>query len=249
MESKDVTDDIIEMHLSPEVIPGTATLNSVFRRLVESAQNRGMMPRVIGRSINGIDSLRDLLFDFDPARVAERGWEATELMNHIRRDLRPTGQVREGPRALWTRFCQSIVSGAAFLSQFDSIDDFRKWVEFFDNDERARPALPMIIDQEIDGIGFALACDFLKELGYINFSKPDVHLKAIFSSLGLSKSSRNYDVFKAIARIASNSGVSPYAVDKMFWLVGSGNFHLSGVRIKGRRGEFIARCRTELRPL
>ena len=30
-------------------------------------------------------------------------------------------------------------------------------VDFFDEDERARPALPMLVAQEIYGFGFALA--------------------------------------------------------------------------------------------
>jgi hypothetical protein len=65
------------------------------------------------------------------------------------------------------------LSGAKFLSQFSSADDFYRWVDFFGEDERARSALPMLLPEEIAGFGFALACDFVKELDYENFSKPD----------------------------------------------------------------------------
>ena len=35
----------------------------------------------------------------------------------------------------------------------------------------------------------------------------------------------DYGVFKAIIRVARHCGVSPYEVDKMFWLTGSGYFY------------------------
>jgi len=71
-----------------------------------------------------------------------------------------------------------------------------------------------MLAQEIDGFGFALACDRLKELGYENFSKPDVHVKDIFYAVGLSPYEvSDYEVFRAVARVARNVGVTPYNAD------------------------------------
>jgi len=82
------------------------------------------------------------------------------------------------------------------------------------------------IDAEIFGVGFPLACDFLKELGYSNFGKPDVHIMKIFKSIGLAdKNAGHYQMLKAITRIADHTGESAYAVDKLFWLIGSGYFY------------------------
>ena len=47
-------------------------------------------------------------------------------------------------------------------------------------------------------------------------------------------------VFKAIVRVARNVDVTPYAVDKVFWLIGSGNFYRTGLQIGGQRDAFIA---------
>ncbi|MFB6273972.1 MAG: hypothetical protein ABEL51_13860, partial [Salinibacter sp.] len=69
--------------------------------------------------------------------------------------------------------------------------------------------------------GFALACDFLKELGWVAYPKPDVHLNAIFSGLGFSDGT-DYATFKAIVRMAEVLYETAYAVDKLFWLIGSG---------------------------
>lgn len=65
-----------------------------------------------------------------------------------------------------------------------------------------------------------------KELGYVNFPKPDVHLRDIFAALELLEDGKDqYQLFKAIIRVAKHSNVTPYNVDKVFWLIGSGKFY------------------------
>ena len=54
--------------------------------------------------------------------------------------------------------------------------------------------------------------------------------------------------------MARNADVTPYNVDKLFWLIGSGNFYRdpqvgNGGKIGGRKKEFIEVARTELEPL
>lgn len=98
-------------------------------------------------------------------------------------------------------------------------------VDWFYKDDRARPALPLLLQNKVNGFGLALACDFLKELGYVKYAKPDVYLKKIFTSLELcSAKASDYDVLEAIIRVAQHAGVTPYKVDKVFWLIGSGDF-------------------------
>ena len=138
--------------------------------------------------------------------------------------------------------------------RFSSAADFFNWVDFFDNDDRARAGLPLLLSQEIAGFGFALSCDFLKEMGYVNFPKPDVHLRCIFTALGLCREkASDFQLFRAVVRVAGHAGVSPYNADKAFWLIGSGYFyndpHLgTNGRIKRRRENFIkyAKLRLEI---
>jgi hypothetical protein len=224
---KGVTPVLIEkyLHLST---PRPNSLAGLYEHMLESAQNADRRKNVIGGAIGRVHSLRQVLRDFEPVLVLEKyrssGWES--VLDDIVNQLRPRGSIRRSPRSIWPRYCQTILSSAKFLSQFESASDFYEWVDFFDNDERARPALPMLLAQEIDGLGFALACDFVMGLGYENFSKPDVHIKDIFQGIGLSPiGSSDYEIFKAVARIARNVDVTPHEVDKLFWLVGSGNFH------------------------
>ena len=216
------------------------SLADIYKHLLDTAQNANMGPKVISQAIGGINRLENLLYGFEPVKVVEKygdNWKA--VLNDIIVQLKPKGKIRQSPRSLWPRFCKSITSGAAFLSQFNNVSDFYKWVDFFDQDDRARPALPMFLSYEIDGFGFPLACDFIKELGYLNFGKPDIHLKKIFVALGLSSVEDDYQVFKAIIRVAKNVEVTPYNVDKLFWLIGSGNFYFDKINTGQNRNKFI----------
>ncbi len=143
------------------------------------------------------------------------------------------------------------------MAQFPAAKEFYEWVDFFNDDDRARPALPLLIHQEVFGVGFALACDFLKELGYTKFAKPDVHLIKIFIGLELCPPGPTpcpSQVLKSIIRVADNVKKTPYDVDKLFWLVGSGDFYNDRETIgkngiigrRDRREKFIDHARSKL---
>jgi hypothetical protein len=221
-------------------------MGEVFHRLLLSARNRNMMATVIPDAL--VDSLGPVLGGFDPVEVTTRFTSPDLLLDTIIREIRPAGKLRRARAALWPLFSRATLSGAQFLSQFADGAEFLAWVQTFDDDPRKRAALPLLLSQEVNGFGFALACDFLKELGFFNFAKPDVHVKAIITGLHLVNDSPNdYLVFKAVARIAEHCGRTPYDVDKTFWLVGSGYFydHRSlgrDGRVKTDRDEFIRRA-------
>jgi hypothetical protein len=221
-----VTQALIEKYLNPPH-PRPTSKDGLYLRILESAQNAHMKAGVIGKSIGGVDKLAPVLIGFNPQAVLARygdNWQ--DVLDQIEKELKPRGQIRKMPQSIWPRYCRTILSAARFLEQFESADKFYDWVDFFERDERARASLPMLMDREIDGLGFALSCDFLKELGYANFPKPDVHLRHIFTELQLSPVGvDDYHLFNAIIRLARHASVTPYNADIVFWLIGSGNFY------------------------
>ena len=235
-----VTDKLVERYMNPEALnPRPTTKEGLYQRVLESAQNANMRAGVIGRAIGGVSKLASVLFGFSPDKVlAHYGTDWERLLDDIVNTLHPRGKIRRTPRSIWPLYCQTILSAANFVDQFSSALDFFAWVDFFDLDARARPSLPMLLSREIKGFGFALSCDFLKELGYENFPKPDVHLWDIFTALGLLQDGYDdYQLFKAIVRVAHNAGVTPYNADKMFWLIGSRYFYADlSIGKKGRIG-------------
>ena len=249
---KGVTPGLIEgyLHLST---PRPGDLLDIYERLLESAQSAERKATVIGGAIGGVHKLKPVLCGFDPAQVVRKYATEREVFKDVMTHLKPKGNINRAPKGMWPQYCQTILSGARFLSQFALADDFYEWVDTFDRlDDRARLALPMLLAQEIDGFGFALACNFVKELGYENFSKPDVHVKDIFWALGLSpRGTDDYEVFKAVARVARHAGVTSYNVDKLFWLIGSGYFYDNPeIGINGKIGrlkkQFIETAQTVL---
>ena len=184
-----VTDAIIDYYveppldrLRPDSLPG------VYLRVLGSAQNANMRANVVGGAIGGVEKLDCVLCSFEPREVVRCfGSEWERLLDGVEQSGLLPGPVRRTSRSIWPLFCRSALSSAVFLSQFEDAEDFYRWVEIFDGDDRIRPALPMLLSYEIDGFGFPLACDFLKELGFLNFGKPDVHLKAILGGLGLTR--------------------------------------------------------------
>lgn len=206
---------------------GSLSVSELFRRILSSAQNANMTAGVIGGSIGGFSNLGKALFKFNPSRVSKKfAGDPELLLTHIRGALQPRGQIRTSSKSIWPKYCKTVLSSSAFLAQFKSGNDFRSWANHLYSDERTMAALPLIIAAEVEGMGYALACDFLKELGYTGYGKPDVHVKEIFIGLGFClPNATPYQVQKVISRIAKNERVSSYDVDKVFWLIGSGKFY------------------------
>ena len=81
-------------------------------------------------------------------------------------------------------------------------------------------------------MGFAIACNWLKELGYVNYPKPDVHMKDICQALGLINGKRtDIDCFEAMVKVARECNVEPYKLDKVWWLICSGNYYRYNIRL------------------
>lgn len=248
-----VTQELIEKYMNPlSLNPKPKSKEDLYRRMLISAQNAHMKTGVIGNAIGGVDKLGAVLYDFNPKDVLKNygdDWEA--VLDRILEELQPHGQVHKTPRSIWPNYCRTILSAVEFIEQFDSADDFFGWVDLYDRDERARASLPLFMDQEIDGFGFALSCDFLKEIGYVNFPKPDIHLRDIFTAIELFDGGGDYHLFKSIIRVARHAGVTPYNADKVFWLIGSGNFYRnpeigSNGSINSRKLDFIEFARPKL---
>lgn len=223
-DAKSILESYLEL---PDKSNDPVPINEIYKRLLRSAQNANMKANVIGGSIGGFENFSKALFSFNPCKV-EKNYanNPNELLNHIEKTLKPKGEIRRLPQSIWPKYCNTILSSAAFLRQFKNGEDFYEWANYLYGDPRSMAALPMILSSEIEGIGYPLACDFLKELGFINYGKPDVHIIEIFVGIGLCKSdAKPYHIQKIISQIASAAKVSSYNVDKLFWLIGSGKFY------------------------
>jgi hypothetical protein len=210
---------VVRKRMIPNRAPkGFAGVHGVYWTFLASLSSPQGMPNSIG----DIGRLDGVLFGFDHVRTfkAYPSWEP--LFDAIRRSVSPESRMdKRNKHNYWTRFCKGAVSGAGYFSRFGSLAEFRSYVADFARNLSTRPALPLLMGEEIFGVKFALACDFLKEAGFADYCKPDVHLLDIFSGLGICERSP-LDVFRQVTAMAEEVGETPFAVDKVFWLIGSG---------------------------
>ncbi|WP_425930165.1 hypothetical protein [Pseudomonas sp. NyZ201] len=232
----EISEETIDTHLHYWKTSKPKNLKQLFKTLLNHVKNRQSMPNTIG----DIEKLKEILFNFDPHKVRKSygSWEEIfDIVESTR--LTETRLNRTESKSHWVIYCKAILSVADFLRPYRTIDDYQRFVDGFLTNEYSRLALPLLLKEEIFGFGFALACDFLKETGNSEFLKPDTHINDIARGLGITTSTTNYGVFKDVEAYCKAIGRPPYEVDKLFWLVGSGKFYLSGITIHSSKHEFI----------
>lgn len=229
----DRADEVLCAHLDLEDGSQTpVSLEELYEGLLISAQNTQGKPNQIGGSIKGIHNLAQITFGFNPHLVAEHYQTSKQIFDEIKRVLKPSGLLNEGVRGVWPKYCRTMLDAAKFMSQFKDGDDFYTWANTMYQDARSQDAIPMLIAQQVAGIGYSLGCDFLKEKGFINFGKADVHIKEILASVGLcDENSSDIDCQVELRAIAKAVGVSTYKVDKLVWLIGSGTFYMAATPV------------------
>jgi len=238
-----IDNKILKKHLNYWKHGKRNSMNEILLGMLKSASNR----RNMGKTIGNVEGLRFVLLDFKPSQIiAKYGADYKSLFDEIEsllveKSKKPKMNV-DNPKSFWVIFCKTILSAANFLSKFQTIADFHNFVLDFYLKDYTRIALPLVLEKEIYGLGFATACDFLKENGYPKYVKPDTHIKSIFKGIRLSSiDSTDYDIFKDVVNFAEKINKLPYVVDKLFWLIGSGEFYLEKpkIRIGENRDNFI----------
>lgn len=204
--------------------------------LLNSLQNYQSMPNVIGlQREDRQDIFERILFKYNAEEILKQ-YNSDTLFetfcnNYIVKN-------KESKSNLWRRYSKAVISAAMFIAKFENAEDFDEFVCSFSYNSLSNAALPMILEKEIYGLGFPLACDFLKELGYSSYPKPDVHIKEIFNSMSFCEDS-DYETYKAVIEMADICEDTPYNVDKTFWLICSGNFYLHKINIGKYKKMFI----------
>jgi hypothetical protein len=216
----------------------------VFWHLLNSLTNKVGMRATIG----AIDPLEPFLFGFDPWQTYSHYQDDWQLLfRTIEQNHQPPGPMSiKNESSYWVLFCKGILSSAEFLSRFESYKSFDEFVQCFAFNDLSIAALPILIDQEIYGMGFPLGCDWLKEMGYTNYAKPDTHTIDILYKTGVAPSQENYAVFKTMVKMARVNDEVPAVVDRLLWFIGSGKYVDEIDKIRRQKAGFIQLLRPKL---
>ncbi len=203
-------------------------LKEAYIGMIRSVQNYQYMPNVIAFDKRR-EQIKRILHNFDYDYISTINVD--DLYHTFRKEFKVTS--KDSRMNSWYRWSCSVIDSAKYFREFKDIEDFNSYV----NSSEAI-SIPMDISNKIRGIGFALACDFLKESGYVRFIKPDVHMTDICEAMNFSDRNQ-INVFNKLIEIATKSNVTPYKLDKILWLICSGNFYFDNINIVGKKKEFI----------
>lgn len=244
----------LEKYYTPDPIGQLKDMGNVYEQFLMSAQNGNRKTNVIKfnnekpyykKLIKGVffDICGENFYDLDKLSVLDPEFLHATFEKSLKAEFKGiNGKI-------WKDWCRTSVEIAIYLRKFSNVDNFKNFVAQYDTCSKKRVLLPDEIQKNIYGMGFALVCDALKELGFYNFSKPDTHIKHIFTSLGLSDNNPKH-VFRDLGKLAEDNGVTPYKADKIFWLICSGYFYKDSSSVTGKHGmadDFIAEARNVVR--
>ena len=152
---------ILDLHLVPDLGREGIDLNEILSRLLQAVVSKRDGRNVIEKIIvGGWPTLRGWMHDFNPEYILNT-WGTHDIIFNFFQVLRNDGQIRgdfnNGAHSYWPHFSKSIVSAAGFLSKFPNAQSFLEWSDTFVGHQNTTPALPLVISEEVFGIGIAHA--------------------------------------------------------------------------------------------
>lgn len=234
----------------PHRIENKAALMWQFAR---SLQNSGRMSRAVGLDgrYGGVHERafkKKGLLDVDFVCSTYGDGKSNDQINKLVLELCPVlGKQSNG---YLYRYAKGLIQAANYLTD-ERLDEINEAIELGARDDTPVEVnkVANVIRQEVHGAGIALSRDFLKECGCIWTAKPDVHLVAVLKQINDVATeavvSENFDpehrvrdanrfcevVYSLAMGARSKAGdqaqrITPYRIDKMIWLICTGNFYL-----------------------
>ncbi|WP_024859210.1 hypothetical protein [Ruminococcus albus] len=163
---------------------------------------------------------------------------------------------RQFTKDVWLSYANCICGMAQYLNQFKDAKEMYKYFDQFKTPEEKIKLIKEIsakshIIKTKTGWGFALSANWLKDIGMLDFCKPDIQIRNCLSSLGLCGKSDNA-VFKTLVAIAEDSKkydktASAFKIDRILWLIGSGDFYGNrNIKWEGSLEEFISELKKKI---
>lgn len=183
----------------------------LYEEILLSLRNRLFMANVVKEE--DVSRLKKCLQDFNPHDVVMVYKKDSEIKRAIRNSLlKPVSQIQ------LSKYARGAYEGAKFLCGFDNAEEFFRFANQYDKTIGDRWMLATHIATQINGMGTALACNFLKEIGLVRYSKPDTQVIGLLKEADLSPTDQ-YAAFWTMSKIAEAASVNDYTVDKVLWLI------------------------------
>lgn len=219
-----------------------SSISSVFLQIAAHATNTPRMANIIKFEQN-LNFLKEKLCDFNPIKLLDtyKGEERVPvLVNTLRYNIETgTGikwsieKSKKHKDLMMTTYCRILLTSAEYLKDFNDREevikdlyhqytygDYKKLIRYF---------------RKKTTYGPALACDCLKELDkkFSFLCKPDIHIVDTMNAFYGKIAKNAYDyieemqcLVEQINAVNDKEQITVYRLDKMIWLICSGNFYL-----------------------
>ena len=221
------------------------TINNIYLRFLLSLQNRSRTNNIIALHKKECD-YRLFFLGYAPKQVAAKYNSPKDLYDVLTKEQLITSKKENSSMAL--QWCQGALDGAKELAKYATVDALKQeW------DQYMGLKLPLYWSKKIKGMGFALSCDFFKEIGY-DLPKPDVHIRNVFEEI-FSQELKDIKTdeelctgfISAVAQLNQNGiNTTAYKFDRMIWLACTGKFFLHKDMPESLRDRLIVQCMTNL---
>lgn len=209
-------------------------INQILYVFLRSTQDYQFLPNVIGlMKPERSPIFKRVLLDYNYSKILDT-YTVESLYEEFCINFNVKNKDSKGNS--WRKYANSVISSCEYLAKFKTADAFNRYVESFNGSLEAAKKLQF----SVKGMGLAIACNTLKDLGFVNYSKPDIHMIDVMNSAGLSSRDEE-DVFNAIRKVAKANNDTPFNVDRSIWLICSGGYFMDDVKILGQKGELIRR--------
>ena len=205
-------------------------------RLAYSLQNSGMMHNSIRFETDNKDIIEKVLFSFNAGKITDTYSSHKDLYEAFINSGIIDNGIGKNKETNWDKYARGLFDGATFLSKENGENTLDKLIKFngsgiseemFDEIKN--------IQNRIHGLGFALTCDWLKECGCTWLAKPDVHIKKVCEEITRNTELNDKDVIRFMFEWAKEietqeKDITAYKLDKVIWLICTGNFYLDNVK-------------------
>lgn len=242
-DSARITENELKDYYVPE---GQLLKQNYLERLASSLQNSGMMHNSIrfNESEERYNHIKNTLFNFDSEEILKKYSNWQELYSVLTNNGDFDNGIKKNTddkRTNWGKYAKGLYCGVEFLKNEQGSEKIALLCNEPTTTDELYKKIKEIkeIEKRIHGLGFALTCDWLKECGCTWIAKPDIHIKIVCSAIdGKSETElmSDVDIIKFMFNISKEikqkySDVTAYKLDKMIWLICTGNFYLQKDKI------------------
>lgn len=148
----------------------------------------------------------------------------------------------------WYKFAKNIITLALYLSQFRDIDElYAEFEKAVSSEEKIK--LINTVSVQVSQWGFAMASNWIKDMGMTGYCKPDQHVRAIIDGIYQTGEDEKA-VFEKAVDVANHCNVSAFELDRLLFLIGSGDFYKDEHEhikksYKGNEQDFIKKFKSQ----